>query len=110
MTDYIDQHRDVHGVEPICRTLEIAPSTYYARRSRPPSTRAVRDEARKIEIARVFDENYRVYGQHKVWKQLRREGTDIGRDQVARLMRDLEICGVRRAKKRRTTIPCRFSA
>lgn len=75
------------------------------RSSRPPSARAVRDEALKVEVARVFDENYRCYGQRKVWRQLRREGTDVGRDRVARLMNDLGIQGIRRGKRHRTTVP-----
>jgi putative transposase len=105
MTAFIDDKKESLGVEPICRELEVAPSTYYARRSRPPSARAIRHADLKVEIRRVFDENYCVYGQHKVWRQLNREGVDVGRDQVARLMRDLSICGVRRAKKHRTTVP-----
>jgi putative transposase len=70
MTRYIDAHKAQYGVEPICRTLEIAPSTYYAAVSRPPCARQVGDEALKPEVARVHRENYSVYGAHKVWRQL----------------------------------------
>ena len=105
MSEFIDQHRDAHGVEPICRELQVAPSTYYAAKSRPPSARSVRDEELTVEVRRVFEQNYRVYGARKIWKQLNREGIQVGRDQVARLMALLSICGVVRGKKKRTTIP-----
>lgn len=104
MIDYVDTHKDRFGIEPICRDLEIAPSTYYAAKSRPPSARAVSDAALKPELERIYDKNYKVYGQRKVWKQARREGFDVGRDRVARLMRALGLAGVRRGKVRRTTI------
>ena len=103
MSAYIDTHRDQYGVEPICRTLGLAPSTYYATKTRPPSARAIRDEATKPEITRVYESNYRVYGRHKIWRQLQREGTPVGRDQVARLMGELGIAGVVRGKVTRTT-------
>jgi len=103
MSAYIDTHRATYGVEPICRTLGLAPSTYYAAKSRPPSARALRDATLKPEIARVYESNYRVYGRHKIWRQLHREGTPVGRDQVARLMRELGIAGVLRGKVKRTT-------
>ena len=103
MSAYIDTHRATYGVEPICRTLGLAPSTYYAAKSRPPSARAIRDATLKPEIARVYESNYRVYGRHKIWRQLHREGTPVGRDQVARLMRELGIAGVLRGKVKRTT-------
>jgi putative transposase len=105
MTTYIDGHRDAFGVEPICQTLAIAPSTYYAARSRPPSARAMRDDGLKPEIARVHAGNFAVYGVRKVWRQLRREGFDVGRDQVARLMDGLGLQGATRTKKVRTTKP-----
>jgi putative transposase len=105
MTRYIDAHRDRFGVEPICRVLQVAPSTYYAQRSRPPSARAVRDQQLKVEIRRVWDANYQVYGAEKIWRQLAREGIQVGRDRVARLMRQLGIRGVVRGGKRRTTTP-----
>jgi putative transposase len=102
---FIDAHRDRFGVEPICRVLQVAPSTYYARTSRPPSNRAVRDAQLKVQIKRVWDDNFQVYGAEKLWRQLHREGIAVGRDRVARLMRQLGIRGVVRGAKRRTTTP-----
>jgi putative transposase len=104
MTRYIDQHRDRFGVEPICRALQVAPSSYYATRSRAPSVRAVGDAKLKEEITRVYKEHYSVYGAAKIWRQLKREGVMVGRDRVARLMRELGISGVVRGKTRRTTV------
>jgi putative transposase len=104
MTRYIDQHRDRFGVEPICRTLQIAPSSYYAARRRQPSARASSDAELAPKILRVFNDNYRVYGARKLWRQLQREGVMVGRDRVARLMRTLGIAGAVRGKQRRTTI------
>ena len=93
MIAFISDHREAHGVEPICKVLPIAPSTYYAdvARRRDPaklSARARQDAAMKIEVRRVFDENFRVYGVRKVWRQLKRDGFDIARCAVSRLMRD----------------------
>ena len=105
MTRYIDAHRDRFGVEPICRSLQVAPSSYYAHKARPPSARAVRDAQLKVEIARVYKENFEVYGARKIWRQLAREGIRVGRDRVARLMRQLGIRGVVRGGKRPTTTP-----
>ena len=105
MTGFIEAHRGRHGVEPICRVMEFAPSTYWAARSRPPSERALRDELLKPEIRRVHKENYGVYGVRKLWKQLNREGIKVARRTVARLMRALGLRGVRRGKKCRTTTP-----
>jgi hypothetical protein len=84
MVAFIDEHREVHGVEPICRVLPIAPSTYcdcLAKRADPArlSDRARRDEALRPGILRVFEENWRVYGVHKVWRRLGREGFDAAR-------------------------------
>lgn len=81
MITYIDEHRGSFGVEPICQTLAIAPSSYYAARVRPPSARQVRDAAVSLDIARIHKANYAVYGARKLWHALRRGGTDIGRDQ-----------------------------
>jgi len=105
MTKYVDEHRSIFGVEPICRTLAIAPSTYYAARTRPPSKRSLEDARIKTEIERVHEANFGVYGTRKVWHQLRREDVDIGRDQVGRLMDGLGLRGVTRTKKVRTTTP-----
>ena len=84
MIGFIDDHREAHGVEPIYKVLPIAPSTYYdhvARRRDPArlSARAKRDMALKVEVRRVFEENFRVYGVRKVWRQLQREGFDVAR-------------------------------
>jgi putative transposase len=116
MIAFIDDHRQVHGVEPICKLLPIAPSTYHAhaaRRADPTkaSLRSRRDGELKPLIRRVFDENFQVYGVHKVWRQLGREGHDIARCTVARLMRQMGIQGVVRGKTIRTTngnhaLPC----
>jgi len=83
--------------------LPIAPSTYYAAKSRPPSARSVRDEEIKPEIARVHSDNLGVYGARKVWKQMRREGFDVARCTIARLMRDQGLQGVRRGAFKVTT-------
>ncbi len=103
MVDYIDTHRKEFGVEPICEVLQFAPSTYYAAKTRPLSERAIRDTVMKVAIFTVWQANYEVYGVRKMWKAMRRAGEDIGRDQVARLMRELGIEGVRRGKQVRTT-------
>jgi putative transposase len=103
MVSYIDEHREEFGVEPICKVLQVAPSTYYAARSRPLSARAVRDAVLKVTLLTLWRANYEVYGIHKLWKAARRAGQDVGRDQVARLMRELGIAGARRQKRIRTT-------
>ena len=105
MIAYIDKEKERFGVEPICRELPIAPSTYYDAKSRPPSARAVRDEELRAEIERVHAGNFGVYGARKVFRQLKREGIDVARCTVERLMRELGLEGVRRGKKKRTTIP-----
>jgi putative transposase len=101
---YIDAYRDEFGVEPICRVLQVAPSTYYAAKTRPPSMRSIEDERLKVEIVRVFEANYRCYGVRKVWRQLNREGIRVARCTVARLMRALGLTGLVRGKAKRTTI------
>ena len=103
MIAYIDAHRVEFGVEPICKALQFAPRTYYAAKARPVSTRAVRDEALKPEIARVHANNFGVYGAAKVWAQLNREGIAVARCTVERLMRDLGLRGAVRGKPVRTT-------
>ena len=105
MITYIDEKKERFGVEPICRHLPIAPSTYYDAKKRPPSAREIRDEGLKVEIERVHAENFGVYGARKVWRQMKREGFDVARCTVERLMRELGLEGVRRGKKKRTTIP-----
>ena len=109
MSTFIDDHKAAYGVEPICRTLAIAPSSYYAARVRPPSARAVRDMALGAEIGRIHGANYAVYGARKLWHVLRREGILIGRDQVGRLMRGLGLTGAVRGKTKRTTVSSELS-
>ncbi|MBX3671292.1 MAG: IS3 family transposase [Rhodocyclaceae bacterium] len=109
MIAFIDDHRAVHGVEPICRLLPIAPSTYYehvARRRDPArlSGRAKRDAELRTMIQRVREENFQVYGVRKVWRQLRREGVEVARCTVARLMQAMGLRGVVRGKAFRTTV------
>jgi putative transposase len=84
--------------------LQVAPSTYYAAKSRPLSARAVRDAELKTEIRRVYEDNFAVYGARKIWRQLQRDGVQVARCTVERLMRELGICGAVRGKTRRTTI------
>jgi putative transposase len=107
--DFINRYKSEYGVEPMCRVLSehgcsIAPSTYYEARKRPASRRAVRDERLKAEVSRVHTENYSVYGARKVWLQLRREGIEVARCTVERLMGVLGLEGARRGKAKRTTI------
>jgi putative transposase len=109
MITFIDEHKAAYGVEPICGQLPIAPSTYYAARSRPPSARATSDEELKKKIREIYDENYQVYGVEKIWIALGRKGVDVGRDRVARLMGELGIEGVVRGKKPRTTKPAQLA-
>ena len=99
---FVDEHRDEFGVEPICTTLQVAPSTYYAAKKRElsPSARAVRDAAMRQVLMVLWVANRKVYGAHKLWKAARRAGHDIGRDQVARLMRSMEIEGVSRQRRK----------
>jgi putative transposase len=109
MIAFIDEHRDVYGVEPICRVLPIAPSTYHAHAARrvDPGTlspRAKRDEILKAHIRRVFEENFRVYGVRKLWRQLGREGIAVARCTVARLMKAMGLQGAVRGRPVRTTV------
>ncbi len=109
MISFIDDHREVHGVEPICKVLPIAPSTYHdhvAKRADPAklSARSRRDMALKPEVVRVFAENFEVYGARKVWRQLNRENIPVARRTVERLMADLGLQGVIRGKAVRTTV------
>ena len=105
MITFIDDNRQPWGVEPICRVLPIAPSTYYAFRKRPPSDRTLRDEYLKSEIERVWKANYKVYGARKIHRQLNRDDIAVARCTVQRLMRQLGIQGARRGRKVFTTIP-----
>jgi len=110
MIAYIDEQRPRWGVEPICRTLQVAPSTYYAAKTRSPSVRSVNDATLTDLIVRVHRANFGVYGIRKVWRTLRRLGIEAGRDQVGRLMRGVQLEGVTRTKRIRTTKPGPVSA
>jgi putative transposase len=105
---FVDAHRERFGVEPICRVLtehgcKIAPNTYWVAKRRPASARTVRDEALKVEIARVHADNLAVYGADKVWAALNREGTRVARCTVERLMRQMGLFGARRGKGYKVT-------
>jgi putative transposase len=109
MIVFIDDHRQGYGVEPICKVLPIAPSTYHdhvAKRRDPDrlSARAKRDAVLKVEVRRIFEENFRVYGVRKVWRQMQREGFAVARCTVARLMGHMGLAGAIRGKPIRTTI------
>jgi putative transposase len=102
---FINTYRERWGVEPICEVLQVAPSTYYAALSRTASARQLRDALLRTEIERVHQSNFGVYGVEKMWRQLRREGIEVGRDRVARLMNELGLAGAVRGKAWRTTVP-----
>ena len=109
MVSFIDEHRGSYGVEPICKVVPIAPSTYYEHkaRERDPERlpeRAKRDQELRREVQRVFDENFQVYGVRKVWKQLNREAIPIARCTVARLMKEQGIAGAVRGRPVKTTV------
>lgn len=109
MIAFIEHHREAYGVEPICKVLPIAPSTYYdhAAKRRDPtrrSARAKRDATLKVELRRVFDANFQAYGVRKIWRQLQREGCNVARCSVARLMRQIGLQGAIRGKPVRTTV------
>ena len=108
MIAFIKDHRGAHGVEPICRVLQIAPSTFYERLAieRNPdraSDRAKRDASLRTEMKEVWEKNRSVYGARKLWHAMKREKIDVARCTVERLMRQLGIQGVRRGKKIKTT-------
>jgi putative transposase len=110
MVSFIDEQREEHGVEPICRQLPIAPSVYYEQKAREadPSRlpeRSVRDMDLREEIERVWKENFGVYGARKVWRQLIREKVDVARCTVERLMHEMGLQGVVRGRKVKTTVP-----
>ncbi|WAT16338.1 IS3 family transposase [Xanthomonas fragariae] len=115
LTGFVGEHRDVYGVEPICKVLQVAPSTYYrhAQREADANLRPKRwwkDQALRPQIRRVWEENRQVYGVRKVWRQLKREGYQVARCTVERLMGELGLHGVVRGKVVKTTIsdkrPC----
>ncbi len=108
---FITAHQHQWGVEPICRVLQVAPSSYYAAVSRPVSERRRRDADLKVAIRRIWDDHRRVYGADKVWAQLNREGTRVARCTVERLMRELGLRGVVRGRTSvRTTVSDEASA
>ena len=114
MVSFIDQYRCEYGVEPMCAVLPIAPSTYYRSKdleANPDkrSARVKREEWLRTEVQRVWQENHQVYGARKVWKQLKREWIMAGRGAVERLMKQLDISGVSRGRRCRTTIPSELS-
>jgi putative transposase len=105
MITYIDAQRSAYGVEPICRTLGVAPSNYYAAKSRPRSARARADAVLAGEVTRVHAEHHGLYGVRKTWRALLRDGASVGRDRTWRIMRELGLAGVTRTRRARTTIP-----
>jgi putative transposase len=115
MKAFIDEYRGVYGVEPICKVLPIAPSTYrlHAARQADPARRPARaqhDECLGEQIQRVWEDNFQVYGADKIWRQLRREGVEVARCTVERLMRRIGLKGVRRGKPIKTTVGDRDAA
>ena len=105
MTAFIDEHRGRFGVEPICRVLGVSASAYYQRATGHRSIRSIEDESLAARIADLHEANYFAYGYRRMWKALRREGIDVGRDRVKRLMRTTGIQGAkRRGKPWRTTV------
>ena len=109
MIAFIDDHRALYGVEPICKVLPIAPSSYYdhvAKRANPEtrSDRAKQDTAFQANIQRVFTENFEVYGARKIWRQMRRESREVARCTVKRLMRTMGLQGAVRGRSVKTTI------
>ncbi len=114
MVSFIDEHRGIHEVEPICAQLQIVPSVYHEAKARqahperlPPRLR--RDAWLSAEIRRVHADHHGVYGARKVWRQLKREGIDVARCTVERLMKCLGIQGIQRGRFRRTTIADAFA-
>jgi putative transposase len=111
----MEAHLESYGIEPMCRVLRIAPSTWHAHvrcKADPDlrSTQATEEERLSVEIIRVHKKNFGVYGARKVWLQLNREGFKVGRDRVARLMALLGLEGLVRGKAVRTTTPDKAAA
>ena len=107
---FIDENRGAYGVEPICAVIPIAPSTYYEQKSRQADPgrfplRTKRDGILRDEIGRVWEANFRVYGARKVWRQLNREGIQVARCTVERLMREMGLEGAVRGRRVKTTVP-----
>ena len=109
MISFIDEHRAKYGVEPVCKQLPIAPSTYYEEKARETDPdrlpeRTKQDQQLQIDIKRIWEDNFRVYGARKVWRQMNREKIEVARCTVERLMNQLGIQGVTRGRKCWTTI------
>ena len=109
MISFIDEHRAEYGVEPVCKQLPIAPSTYYEEKARETDPdrlpeRTKQDQQLKIDIKRIWEDHFRVYGARKVWRQMNREKIEVARCTVERLMNQLGIQGVTRGRKCWTTI------
>jgi putative transposase len=100
VTRYVEERRDAFGVEPICAAVGVPVSTYYARRSRKRSARAIEDEKLLVEIHAARTGYRRAYGCRKTWKELKRRQVDVGHDRVARLMRQEGLEGFRRGISR----------
>jgi putative transposase len=105
VTRYIEEKRGAFGVEPICAAIGVPVSTHYARRSRVPSARELADRELLAQIEAARTGRRRVYGARKTWKELKRREVEVGRDQVARVMREHGLVGKLRGSKKRTTIP-----
>jgi len=108
--EFVDSQREEHGVQPVLEALkqtpvQIAPSTYYAAKTRPESARAASDRVLAEKIEQVHEDNYSVYGARKVWAELNRHGIDVARCTVERLMREIGLRGLLRDKSPRTTKP-----
>ena len=110
MVRFIDKERETYGVEPICRVLPIAPSTYYEAKAREEDSlrltpRVRYDDVLRIEIRKIWEENFLAFGARKVWRQLKRDGFLVARCTVERLMRSLSLQGAIRGRRAKTTIP-----
>jgi putative transposase len=108
--EFVDSQRETHGVQPVLQALQgtpagIAPSSYYAAKTRTESARVVRDRELAVQIERVHEDNYSVYGARKVWAELNRQGVEVARCTVERLMREIGLRGLLRDKSPRTTRP-----
>jgi putative transposase len=102
---FIDENRARLGVEPICRELEVSASAYRARRSKPPSERALRDAFLLAQIRRVHTESQGIYGQLKVWDEFNETGVRVARCTIERLMHSYGIAGIGPARTAKTTLP-----
>jgi putative transposase len=115
MVAFVDDHHEEYGVEPICSVLPIAPSTYYRHKAREADpalhpARAQRDEELRVDIQRVWKDNFQVYGVRKIWRQLNREGHTVARCTVARLMRTMGLFGAVPGRRLKTTVPADVAA